>query len=234
MRVMAIGAHPDDLEILCAGTLARYAAEGHAVTMCHVARGDRGSYEHTREEIATIRDLEARRAAQLIDAEYLALGIADGEVDASDQSQRELMVETMRLARPDVVLAHSPNDYMTDHVEASRLALDCSFLATLPLFETHSTHLADVPALAYMETVSGNDFLPTEFVDISGFLETKLAMLSQHESQLGWLADHDDADMLGQVGTVARYRGLQCGVEAAEGFIPCNVWLRARTRRFLP
>ena len=57
MRVMAIGAHPDDLEILCAGTLARYAAEGHAVTMCHVARGDRGSYEHTRDEIAAIRDL---------------------------------------------------------------------------------------------------------------------------------------------------------------------------------
>ena len=81
MRVMAIGAHPDDLEILCAGTLARYAAEGHAVTMCHVARGDRGSYQHTRDEIATIRDLEARAAAALIDADYQALGIADGEYD---------------------------------------------------------------------------------------------------------------------------------------------------------
>ncbi len=234
MRVMAIGAHPDDLEILCAGTLARYADEGHTVTMCHVARGDRGSYEHTREEIAGIRDLEARAAADLIGAAYLALGVADGEVNASDPGQRATMVEAIRVARPDVVLAHAPNDYMTDHVEASRLALDASFLATLPLFETTSSHLASVPALAYMETVSGNEFVPTEFVDISAYLETKLAMLAKHQSQLTWLADHDDVDMLEQVRTVARFRGLQCGVKAAEGYIPCNVWLRARTSRFLP
>ncbi len=234
MRVMAIGAHPDDLEILCAGTLARYVAEGHAVTMCHIARGDRGSYEHTREEIATIRDGEARRAAELIGAEYLALGVADGEVNASDPGQREIVAEAVRVARPDVVLAHAPNDYMTDHVEASRLALDSSFLATLPLFETESPHLENVPALAYMETVTGNDFVPTEFVDISGFIETKLTMLSKHESQLRWLADHDGVDMLDQIRTVSRFRGLQCGVEYAEGFIPCNVWLRARANRFLP
>jgi LmbE family N-acetylglucosaminyl deacetylase len=234
MRVMAIGAHPDDLEILCAGTLARYAAEGHAVAMCHVARGDRGSYEHTREQIAEIRDGEARRAAELIGAEYLALGVPDGEISASDPRQREIVTEAIRVAAPDVVLAHAANDYMTDHVEASRLALDCSFLATLPLFETESPHLANVPALAYMETVSGNDFVPTEFVDISGFIETKLDMLSKHESQLTWLADHDGVDMLDQVRTVSRYRGLQCGVEHAEGFIPCNIWLRARTSRFLP
>lgn len=234
MRVMAIGAHPDDLEILCAGTLARYAAEGHAVTMCHVARGDRGSYEHSREEIATIRDKEARSAAELIGAQYLALDVPDGEVNASDPRQRELVVEAVRVARPDVVLAHAPNDYMTDHVEASRLALDCSFLATLPLFETASPHLAGVPALAYMETVTGNDFVPTEFVDISGFIEAKLEMLSQHDSQLKWLADHDGVDMLDQVRTVSRYRGLQCGVDYAEGFVPCNVWLRARVSRFLP
>jgi hypothetical protein len=76
--------------------------------------------------------------------------------------------------------------------------------------------------------------VPTEFVDISGFIETKLDMLSKHESQLTWLADHDGVDMLDQVRTVSRYRGLQCGVEHAEGFIPCNIWLRARTTRFLP
>ncbi len=234
MRVMAIGAHPDDLEILCAGTLARYVAEGHQVTMCHIAKGDRGSYEHTRDEIAAIRDREARSAAAVVGAEYLALGVADGEVNASDPGQRALVTEAIRQARPDVVIAHSPNDYMTDHVEASRLALDTSFLATLPLFETDSPHLADVPALAYMETVTGNDFVPAEFVDVSAFIETKLAALEQHHSQLRWLADHDGVDMLDQIRTVSRYRGLQCGVEYAEGFVPCNVWLRARTERVLP
>jgi len=234
MRVMAIGAHPDDLEILCGGTLARYVAEGHSVVMCHIARGDRGSYEHTREEIAAIRDDEARAAADVIGADYLALSVPDGEIDASSPEQRELVTEAIRRARPDFVLAHAPNDYMTDHVEASRLALDTSFLATLPLFETASAHLPEPPALAYMETVTGNDFVPTEFVDISDFMAAKLEALDQHQSQLRWLADHDGVDMLDQIRTVSRYRGLQCGVEYAEGFVPCNVWLRARTRRYLP
>jgi LmbE family N-acetylglucosaminyl deacetylase len=234
MRVMAIGAHPDDLEILCAGTLARYVAEGHEVVMCHIARGDRGSYEHTREEIAVIRDEEARAAADVVGAGYLALGVADGEVNASDPAQRELVTEAIRQAHPDVVIGHSPDDYMTDHVEASRLAFDTSFLATLPLFETASPHLAEVPALVYMDTVTGNDFVPTEFVDISAHIETKLKALDQHQSQLRWLADHDGVDMLDQIRTVSRYRGLQCGAEYAEGFVPCNVWLRARTKRVLP
>ena len=231
---MAIGAHPDDLEILCAGTLARYVTEGHEVVMCHIADGDRGSYEHTREEIRAIRDEEARAAAAIIGAEYMALGMADGEVNAADPGQRERVTEAIRVARPDVVIAHSPNDYMTDHVEASRLAFDTSFLATLPLFETASPHLAEVPALVYMETVTGNDFVPVEFVDISAHIETKLNALDQHQSQLRWLADHDGVDMLDQIRTVSRYRGLQCGVEYAEGFVPCNVWLRARTERVLP
>ena len=234
MRVMAIGAHPDDLEILCAGTLARYVTEGHEVVMCHIADGDRGSYEHTREEIRAIRDEEARAAAAIIGAEYMALGMADGEVNAADPGQRERVTEAIRVARPDVVIAHSPNDYMTDHVEASRLAFDTSFLATLPLFETASPHLAEVPALVYMETVTGNDFVAVEFVVISAHIETKLSALDQHQSQLRWLADHDGVEMLDQIRTVSRYRGLQCGVEYAEGFVPCNVWLRARTQRVLP
>ena len=234
MRVMAIGAHPDDLEILCAGTLARYVAEGHQVTMCHIARGDRGSYEHTREEITAIRDAEARAAAEVLGAAYQALDVADGEIDSSNEGQRVRVTEAIRLARPDVVLAHSANDYMTDHVEASRLAFDASFLATLPLYETASPHLPEVPALVYMETVTGNDFVPVEFVDISAHIETKLTALDRHQSQLRWLADHDGVDMLDQIRTVSRYRGLQCGVEYAEGFIPCNVWLRARTMRVLP
>ncbi len=234
MRVMAIGAHPDDLEILCGGTLARYAAEGHTVVMCHVALGDRGSYEHTRDEIAVIRDEEARSAAAMIGAQYISLGIPDGEVNASDPRQRQLVAEAVRVAMPDVILAHSPNDYMTDHVETSRLALDSSFLATLPLFETGSAHHDTVAAVAYMETMTGNDFVPTEFVDISSHIKTKLAMLGQHVSQLEWLAEHDGVDMVDQIRTVSQFRGLQCGVKYAEGFVPCNVWLRARPARFLP
>src|SRR5438477_5286823 len=84
MRVLAIGAHPDDLEILCGGTLVRYVQEGHEVVMCHATLGNRGSYVHTSEEIARIRGEEARRAASVAGAEYATLGFSDSEINAAD------------------------------------------------------------------------------------------------------------------------------------------------------
>jgi LmbE family N-acetylglucosaminyl deacetylase len=91
-----------------------------------------------------------------------------------------------------------------------------------------------VPALFYMETMASLGFQPTEFVDITGFLDTKLAMMREHESQLVWLEHHDDMDVLGQITTIATFRGLQSGVTHAEAFAPCTVHLRARTTRLLP
>src|SRR6184192_3605185 len=103
MRVLAVGAHPDDLEILCGGTLARYVQEGHEVVMCHASRGDRGSFVHTREEIAGIRGAESRRAAEIAGAEYTTLGFSDGEILASDPEQRRGIVDLVREARPQVI-----------------------------------------------------------------------------------------------------------------------------------
>src|SRR5687768_16061526 len=104
MRVLAVGAHPDDLEILCGGTLARYVQEGHEVVMCHATRGNRGSFVHTSEEIARIRGEEARRAAEVAGAEYVALGFSDCEVLASDPDQRRAVVDLVRDARPDLII----------------------------------------------------------------------------------------------------------------------------------
>ncbi len=80
----------------------------------------------------------------------------------------------------------------------------------------------------------GHGFLPTEFVDISSTIETKVAMLEAHESQLTWLKDHNDVDIVEQMKTVSRFRGQQCGVDYAEGFVPCVVHLRPRPVRLLP
>ena len=142
MRVLAVGAHPDDLEILCGGTLARFVREGHEVVMCHASRGDRGSYVHTSEELARIRGEEARRAAEICGAEYATLGLSDGEISAADREQQRLVVDLVREARPDLIITHYPHDYMGDHNEISRLVFDCSFYATLPLYETGKPTLA--------------------------------------------------------------------------------------------
>lgn len=234
MRVLAVGAHPDDLEILAAGTLARYRAEGHHVTMCHVASGNRGSYHSTMEETAATRLAEARAAADQIGASHLSLHIPDCEVDASDLAQRRLAVDLVRTARPDLVITHPPNDYMGDHNEVSRLLFDASFFASVPLLETEEAPHDIVPALYYMDTLNGLGFSPTEYVDITNTIDIKTQMLQAHSSQLDWLLRHDGVDIVADMRTVAAYRGLQSGVPFAEGFAACLTSLRIRTHRLLP
>lgn len=234
MRVLAVGAHPDDLEQLCGGTLARFVRNGHQVTMCHAALGDRGSYVHTSAEIAEIRRLEADRAAAIIGAEAATLGLSDGLVNAADQTQRDLAVDLIRKWRPDVIITHAPNDYMADHNEISRMMLDASHIATLPLLETaHPAHDVVAPVI-YMDTLAGVGFAPAEYVDITEVLEQKLEALRCHASQLEWLLAHDDVDVVEQTRVAAAFRGFQSGVRYAEGFVPCLTWLRVKTVRILP
>src|SRR4051794_2428517 len=231
MRVLAVAAHPDDLEILCGGTLARFAAEGHQVVMCSASYGNRGSFEHSSTEITEIRLREARRAAEIAGAEHVTLGFTDGEIDASERDQRTAVVDLVRESRPDLILTHSQGDYMSDHNEVSKLVFDCSFHATLPLLQTGKPAHDRVTPIYYMDTVMGLGFLPVEYVDVSSTIDAKVAMLEAHESQLTWLRDHDGIDVVEQMRTATRYRGLQCGVEYAEGFVPCATWLRGTTRR---
>jgi LmbE family N-acetylglucosaminyl deacetylase len=234
VKVLAVGAHPDDLEILCGGTLARFVNEGHEVVMCHATLGDRGSYVHTSEEIAAIRSRESKRAAEICGAEEATLGLHDGEVSAADPEQRLLVVDLVRDARPDLIITHFPHDYMSDHNEVSKLVFDCSFHATLPLFETGKPHHNKVTPIYYMETIMGVAFQPTEYVDVTDVIDTKTAMLEAHETQLTWLRDHDGVDIVEEMRAATRFRGLQSGVKYAEGFVPCATWLRGTTKRLLP
>jgi LmbE family N-acetylglucosaminyl deacetylase len=234
VRVLAVGAHPDDLVILCGGTLARYVRDGHEVTMVDVTRGDRGSFVHTSDEIAAIRAVESERAAAVIGASHIGLGLSDGDVLSQDRGQRQMVVDLVRQVRPDVIISHSPNDYMADHNEVATLVFDASFLATLPLLVTSQPAHGVVPALYRMDTLAGAGFEPSEFVDISEVIDTKVRALEEHQSQLTWLRDHDGVDIVDQVRTSARYRGGQCGVAYAEGFVPVLTWLRGRTYRVLP
>jgi LmbE family N-acetylglucosaminyl deacetylase len=202
--------------------------------MCNVSLGDRGTFEHTSQEIAEIRRREARRAADLIGAAHVTLGFSDGEVDAGDDDQRTAMVDLVRDVRPDLIITHSTGDYMSDHDETSKLVFECSFHATLPLVETGKPHHGVVTPIYYMDTVFGLGFVPTEYVDVSAVIDVKAAALEAHESQLTWLRDHDGIDVVEQMKTATRYRGQQCGVAYAEGFVPSLTWLRGTTSRLLP
>lgn len=234
MNVLAVGAHPDDLEILCAGTLARFVRDGHSVVMCNVASGDKGSMTRTSQEIVAIRLAEARRAADLAGAEHRTLGVADTGIVATDEGQQLLMVELLRQVRPDLVITHHPEDYMGDHRQVSALVFDTTMTATLSLLETASPALDRVAPLYYMDTLAGIGFVPQEYVDITDTIELKLEMLAAHESQCGFLSEDGAVSIVDDVRAVARFRGIQAGVQYAEAFAQAHAWHRGTTRRMLP
>lgn len=234
MNVLGIGCHPDDLEIGCGGTLAKYAKLGHKVFMCHIANGNLGHKIIEPDELAKIRQKEAERAAGIIGAESFTLDVGDLHVDSNDMEARKKLVEIMRYTKADVIITHNPDDYMRDHMEVSQMACDVSFCATVPHLATESSYINEFPPVFYMDTLAGIGFIPTEYVDITGEIETKLEALACHESQVKWMLEHDKIDFIDFVRTCSKYRGLQASVPYAEGFRQYAGWPRFKTFRLLP
>ncbi|MCL1795823.1 MAG: PIG-L family deacetylase [Clostridia bacterium] len=234
MNILAVGCHPDDLEIACGGTIAKYAGQGHKVFMCHVASGNLGHKVIPPAELVDIRRGEAAKAAKILGAEMLAIEVGDTMVNGYDESVVDRMIDIVRYAKPDVIITHNPEDYMRDHVETGKLVFNASFSASLVHRVTEHEAFDAIPPILYMEPLAGMNFIPTEYVDISGVIDQKLEALACHDSQIGWMREHDHIDFIDFVRTCSKYRGLQCGAAFAEGFRPCTNWPRIAARRLLP
>lgn len=240
MNVLAIGCHPDDVEIACSGTLVKCRERGDRVVVCHVSDGDLGHVVIPPEELRVIRRQEARRAGEMAGIEVISAGFSDLDIFDGDRRSRDRIVDVIRYADPDVIITQAPDDYMPDHTAVSRLVFDASFAATLPnyryqpLFSDLSQPPARLVPIYYMDTLAGVGFQPTEYVDISGQIDRKIAMLECHESQLVWMREHDGIDFADMVRTCSRYRGYQCGADYAEGFTACQAYLKGTTARLLP
>jgi N-acetylglucosamine malate deacetylase 1 len=234
MRILAVAAHPDDLELLCAGTLAKYAQQGHSVTMGIACCGDKGSATIPPDELSRIRAGEAQASAAQIGATAIILGFKDMGIHPEQDETKLKFVDLVRQAVPEVVITHSPMDYNLDHIHTAELVKEASFYASVVGVRSSYPVLGWVPPVYYMDTVTGVGFSPEEYVDITATLEVKVAMMSQHRSQLDWLQAHDKSNPLDMIRTVARFRGLQCDAEYAEGFVPYRAWRRNFARRLLP
>ena len=234
MNILAIGCHPDDLEIGCAGTLAKYAERGDRVIMCHVANGNLGHVVIMPDELRKMRTKEAEDAAALIGAESINIDVGDMHVEASERETINRLIEVVRYAKPDLIITHNPDDYMRDHQQTSQLAFHASFGSSLPHLLMDSDSYSEIVPIFYMDTLAGINFAPTEYVDVTETIETKLKMLACHESQIKWMLEHDKIDFIDFVRTCSKYRGLQCGVPYAEGFRQYAGWPRFSTKRLLP
>jgi LmbE family N-acetylglucosaminyl deacetylase len=226
-RILAIHAHPDDIEFQCAGTLALLASAGHSIAMVTMTPGDCGSRDLGPEEIAAVRREEARRSAAILSAACECLEFRDLSIVVDNDSKRRV-TECIRRQRPDLVITAPPVDYMDDHEATSRLVRDGCFNASCPNYSTRQWEPAPptdhIPHLYYVDPIEGVDHFgrpvqPHFYVDISATFETKRQMLACHDSQRAWLrAQHGVDEYLESQRRWSAARGREMGVAYAEAF----------------
>ena len=200
MNVLAIGAHPDDLELGCAGTLARHVAEGDRVTLLVVTSGQAGPGD------VALRENEAREAASVLGADVVFGGLPDGSVSRYELELVHLVEEVVRSTGADVVYTHGQKDSHQDHRAVALASMGAC---------------RGVQRLLCYDSPSSVAFSPSVFVDITTTLDKKVAALQAHETQVG----HSAMASVSLVRTQAGYRGFQSRCEAAEGFEPLRLVL---------
>ena len=222
--ILAIHAHPDDIEHLGAGTLALLANAGHTIRIVTATAGECGSAGPDLAATAAIRKGEAAAAAAMIGATYRCADLPDLGVFNDDAARRRI-TEMVRWAGAEIVIAASTVDYHPDHEAVGFLARDACFAASVPNYATGpAAPLAAIPHLYVMDPIGGRDrdgvvVNPHFGVDIGAVFETKAAMLSRHESQHAWVAkQHGITDHLASMRAYSQRRGQDFGCAAAEGF----------------
>jgi LmbE family N-acetylglucosaminyl deacetylase len=199
VRVLAIGAHPDDIELGCGAALLAHVARGDRVAMLVMTSGEQGP------QAAQSRVSEQQEAARHLGAELFWGGFGDGMVP--DGSLSVLSVESVIASTgADIVYTHSPNDTHQDHRVVAAASLAAARRVTR--------------VLTY-EAPTSRGFVPQMFLDVEGFVEQKLELIRAHNSQVlkNRLVD------LEAVAAQARYRGFQGRVHYAEAFeIERFVW----------
>jgi LmbE family N-acetylglucosaminyl deacetylase len=218
MNILAIGAHPDDIEFYCAGTLLKYARAGHRIFVTLTTSGNIGSNViEGREEIARVREAEQLESAKLYGGQVRFLRNDDEGLQDSPELRKSL-IDAIRWASPDVILTHFPGDMSTDHnvtgTVVGRVMLSLPG-KNIPASEPPMTK---APSLFYWDTAAGLHFEPEAYVDVSATMEDKLRALALHKSQFVWLSTFQDAVFTEHARILGAFRGLAVGCPYAEGF----------------
>lgn len=190
---LAIGAHPDDIEFMMAGTLLLLKAAGAEIHMWNLANGYGGTAVHSREEIIRLRWEEAQASARVAGATIYP-PIADDLALFYELTPLQQVTAVVRRVQPGILLVPSLPDYMEDHQNACRLAVTGAFSRAIRTFHTIPPEepWSGEMALYHAEPYGLRDSLrrlirPGQYVDIDTVLATKREMLAQHRSQKEWL-----------------------------------------------
>ncbi|MFH1612423.1 MAG: PIG-L family deacetylase, partial [bacterium] len=191
--VLAVGAHPDDIEFMMAGTLALLKEKGYEIHLLTIANGSCGTCKLSKEKIIKIRKKESENAAKILEGIYHPGLVNDLEIFY----EKKLLAKVgaiIREIKPEIVLSPSPEDYMEDHQNTSRLITTALFCRGMKNFTTsppQKPYMEDVylyHALPYgLKDGLKNLIIADEYVDISSVMEIKEKMLREHKSQKEWL-----------------------------------------------
>lgn len=203
MKIVVVGAHPDDPETACGGLMALYAAAGHEVVSAYLTRGEAGIEGKSHEDAARIRTAEAINACQILKVRPEFVGQIDGNCEIT-QERYAALINLFKKEEPDIILTHWPIDTHRDHRICSVLVYDAWL------------NLGRKSALYYFEVMSGHqsqNFAPTDYIDISSKLKQKHEACFVHVSQKPeeWYKDSH--------GRMEEFRGMEFGCEYAEAFV---------------
>jgi N-acetylglucosamine malate deacetylase 1 len=203
MRIVCVGGHPDDPESGCGGTLARFAASGHEVTVIYLTKGEAGIAGKSHREAADIRSKEATEACKILKVKP----VFAGQIDADTIVNNDWVMKMQQLIeneKPDIVFTHWPVDSHKDHQVASMLTIQ-TWMRSKEKFE-----------LYFFEVCIGGQtmgFRPTDYVDIVSVQEQKRKAVFCHSSQFP-----ESIYSCGHA-SMEDFRGREIGVKAAEAFI---------------
>ncbi len=191
LRLLILGAHPDDAEYHAGGLASIYRRLGHTVRIVSMTNGQAGHFERPPEQVATMRRSEAAAAGAVIGAEYVTWDFPDGELTA-DLATRHQVIREIRRFAPDLVLTHRPYDYHPDHRAAGQLVQDATYLVTVPnVLRDDPPALSRDPVVAYMPDLFTKP-CPLEadiVLDVTDQVDTIVRMLACHQTQVfEWLA----------------------------------------------
>ena len=234
MHVVVIAARPGDAEFSVGGTVAKMVARGDSVTMVSIATGNSSPAGLAPLELAEQRRAESEIAAECLGADLVWVGHSDFAV-LSDAVTRLKFVELFRYRSPKIVLAPAPEpDASIDVRGAWDLTVAALEMAAAPNVQSDSVALDAPPALAAYDSRWNAGFVPREYVDVSNVVTVKHRALEAHGTLAAWFQEQRGVAITDAANRVSAYRGLQAGVEYAEGFAMDLSDSRGRTGRLLP
>jgi LmbE family N-acetylglucosaminyl deacetylase len=194
MNILAIGAHPDDIEIGCGGTLAKYALYGHNIYLLIATNGAVGG-------VSEIRKKEQQQSADILNARAVFwCGYFDTELEVHKESIMKVET-TIKKVKPDSIFVNFPDDTHQDHRHIAAIT------------NSATRYIRNV---LFYETPTSQNFQPNVFVDIGkDFLKTKIELLKAHESQIN-RTNISGVSILEVAQSTAHFRGVQARVEYAE------------------